>query len=240
MTAGRRRHVPTRLSSAIPWFARMLPLCAAALAEEGPQVVGLTSAFFVGGAGAAFGFECTISAHREPLEITHAFGGGSGGEVWQQSSVLVVLSPSQGRAASLALAVEEHRAGFHLQRGRLHVGALRGPLEVPMHREAHGSQPGCPPAHCLAPAPDFLGHAVSRPRCGWAQPVDAIAFRDEVSGNKTATLEVDVTPLLALPNISALQIWAAPQSAAPSGMWQTPIFFVRSARLLDLPRETVV
>jgi len=208
--------------------------------HEAPNVVGLTSSFFVGG-GAAPGYECTIGIHRPPLEIGHTFGAGGGGEVWHHSSLLITLDGRSLRRAqdddlALLLEIETERAPFKLQASTMFIGALPGSVESPMHQEAHG-RPSCPPRHCLIPQPQVA--ATSQPHCGWEPPLEALSMMGQIQEGDVATMEVDLRPLLRK-NSSSLKVWAAPTSLSDVGMWQTPRFLLRSLKLGQASREIFV
>lgn len=131
--------------------------------QAGPysvEFVGITSAFFVRSGGAVGpGFECTVGARKGPLRITHSFGVGGGGEVWQHSGLVVMLSghvearTKPAPRVALRIRLADAKMPFEQQPGSIYIGALTEPVHSPMHWEVHGRK-ACPPQFCLMPQPE--------------------------------------------------------------------------------------
>jgi len=237
------------------------------LAEEeekgpySPQVFGITSVFFVESrAGSRPGFECSVGAGRgEQPAISHSFGGGGGGEVWQHSGLVVRLDNAHGHgheqqhhqhgllhggvAQQVAMRIQlaKTEMPFQHQPSTIYIGGLHESVHGPSHWEVHG-KPTCPPQLCLMPRPEVnVDPAVmilSKPHCGWAPPLNTLTLTPSAHEHEP-TLDVDISHFLAQ-NVTVFKIWAVPIAVSEVGMWQTSRLSLKSLSLHRVPAETLV
>jgi len=205
-----------------------------------PTVIGLNSRFYVGAAPG--GFSCTAAVHEDLFRISHSFGAGGGGELWQHSALIIEIPP-QLRARSVATGRTTNRSSsavllrlvanvtlLHSSTSyALRASPIQEDLHVPMHLEVNEGEE-CPPQPCLPPAPQ-VPVRVARPECGWALPEVTLSLPITVDDGHGLTFEADIAPLLELFDVKAVKLWSSPTSVSTDGLWQTPLLKLRSLSL---------
>mmetsp|Transcript_101250 Transcript_101250/g.253811 ORF Transcript_101250/g.253811 Transcript_101250/m.253811 type:complete len:249 (+) Transcript_101250:41-787(+) len=218
-----------------------------------PEVLGISSVFFIESrSGSKPGFECNIGAPKGELPaISHSFGGGGGGEVWQHSGLFVSLGDHvhmqhrhvHRRAEQVAMRIQLTKIDmpFEEQPSTIYIGGLRESVHGPSHWEVHGKFV-CPPQMCLMPRPevevDPTVMVLSKPHCGWAPPLNALTLTLSAH-EREPSMEVDISHFLAQ-NVTVFKIWAAPLAVSEVGMWQTTRLSLKSLSLHRVPLETLV
>lgn len=183
------------------------------------EVVGITSAFYVRSGGASGpSFECTVGAHREPFKISHSFGVGGGGEVWQHAGLVVTLrGEAESKAAAqvaMRIQLSETKMPFEQQPSSIYIGALPQGVHSPMHWEVHGRK-ACPPQVCLMPQPEvalWLSDAAASPDGrghSGTLPSDAAGSHWQSTSSGEVASSFDEVVMVAEPHCG----WAPPLSA---------------------------
>mmetsp|Transcript_15975 Transcript_15975/g.34580 ORF Transcript_15975/g.34580 Transcript_15975/m.34580 type:complete len:261 (-) Transcript_15975:46-828(-) len=226
--------------------------CSHKAGSSSHHVAGLRSAFYNRG-GDVDGSECTvIKQHKEGLlPLTHSFGGGGGGEVWEHDAVIVVLDHlhleadgrhgREGQVNTLRLHLRRPWIPFAAMEPKLYVQGVQEVVKAPSHWEVQGRH-ACPTEVCLMPAPEVNRSTI--PACGWAPPQDALSLHqyeaeDQSNSNgngksheadRRILAEVDISPFLQR-HYSSLKIFSIPTALASSGMWQTHTMSLESVEL---------
>lgn len=209
-------------------LASLAAAVAAAQGLESPDVLGVTSHFFVG-SGAAPEAECAVGHQHSTAKegIFSTYGAGGAGAMWQQSSLVISFSAASDHFAAdstvgLRLRFMAKTNPF-VQASVVHVSALTAAGSVPGEFNWKGNS--CPPSFCLMPEVNLPGAAA--PDCGFGKTGSTITTAVGPSSDGEMEMEIDVTQLVRERN-TRLRVWVAPSELSQEGMWSTPKFTLAS------------